>query len=368
LYIYSTYLKMSLKDDNKQKYGQFFTTNYKYILDGMIIPKNTKTIVEPFVGAGDLLNFVKKSKVNLKVVKLKCYDIDPPEEHSKLIKKIETRDTLKNPPSYKDSFILTNPPYLARNKSKDKSLFDQYHTNDLYKCFLINLINNRCQGGIVIIPLNFWSSIRMADCHLRRDFLRVYSIIRINVFEERVFQDTSYTVCSFQFQVGPHKGPIQAHIYPSKTEISFSLNEKNNYTIGGSIYNLKNRLKKRYTVSRLTSKNIKQKNTNILVKCIDDSLKKQLGLSIVSDKKIYVDKTPKSSARTYATLIITPSISITKQRELVDHFNTYMSQMRQKYNSLFLTNYRESKDISRKRISFDLVYVIVQFILENVLE
>ena len=31
----------------------------------------------------------------------------------------------------------------------------------------------------------------------------------------------------------------------------------------------------------------------------------------------------------------------------------------------FMTNYRESKDIARKRISFDLVYSIVEYILEN---
>jgi len=359
------------KSNKKQEYGQFFTTNYKYILDGMTIPKNTDTIIEPFVGSGDLLNFTKLFK-HLKNVKIKCFDIDPPNSRSALAKNVETRDTLKNPPKYKNAFILTNPPYLARNKSMDKTLFDKYDTNDLYKCFLINLLENVCQGGIIIIPLNFWSSIRLSDCSLRRDFLGVYSIIRINIFEERVFDDTSYTVCSFQFKLGAHKGSIKSHIYPSNNEIEFVLNKKNNYTIGGSIYNLKHRLKKHYTIGRLTAKNIKQKGakcaTTILVKCIDDNAKKQLGLSIVSKKKIYVDNTPKSSARTYATLVIDPPISPEKQVELVDTFNEYMAKMRKKYHSLFLTNYRESKDISRKRISFDLVYVIVQFILENVLE
>lgn len=37
--------------------------------------------------------------------------------------------------------------------------------------------------------------------------------------------------------------------------------------------------------------------------------------------------------------------------------------MREKYNSLFLTNYRESKKISRKRISFKLVYNICNYLL-----
>jgi len=42
-----------------------------------------------------------------------------------------------------------------------------------------------------------------------------------------------------------------------------------------------------------------------------------------------------------------------------------LQDYRDKYNSLFLTNYRESKDIARKRISFDLIYDLVGYILEN---
>ena len=39
---------------------------------------------------------------------------------------------------------------------------------------------------------------------------------------------------------------------------------------------------------------------------------------------------------------------------------------RNKYNSLFLTNYRESKtNLARKRISFDLVYKIVEYVLDQ---
>ena len=51
-------------------------------------------------------------------------------------------------------------PYLARNKSKDKSLYDKYDVNDLYKCFIKNLIDDPPDGGIIIIPLNFMCSIR----------------------------------------------------------------------------------------------------------------------------------------------------------------------------------------------------------------
>jgi hypothetical protein len=133
--------------------------------------------------------------------------------------------------------------------------------------------------------------------------------------------------------------------------------------IGGDIYNLK--LKHTYNISRLTKKNITKLNTNILVKCIDDNFDNQIGLSLVEDKDIYVDDTPNQTARTYATLIIEPKINKDKQKQLVAKFNKFLKEHRVKYNSLFLTNYRESKDIARKRISFDLVYSITGYILEN---
>ena len=75
------------------------------------------------------------------------YDIDPKKND------IIQRDTLLNPPEYKDQFVITNPTFLARNKSKNKVIYDKYNLNDLSKCFILNLIDNPCRGGILIIPL-----------------------------------------------------------------------------------------------------------------------------------------------------------------------------------------------------------------------
>ncbi len=133
--------------------------------------------------------------------------------------------------------------------------------------------------------------------------------------------------------------------------------------IGGEIYNLP--LKNTYKITRLTKKNKSNSNTNILVKCIDDNMNSKIGLSFVEDKDIYIDETPNQTARTYATLIIEPKIDKSKQKQLIIKFNKYLEEYRKTYNSLFLTNYRESKDIARKRISFDLIYSITSYILEN---
>ncbi len=338
---------------NKKQLGQFFTTNYSYILQNLFIKNGVSNIIEPFCGNGDLLNFITK-KYNIE-----CFDIEPKHDY------IIHRDTLLYPPDYNNKFILTNPPYLARNKSSDKDIFNKYDTNDLYKCFIKEIITNKCIGGIIIIPLNFWSSIRQSDIDLRSSFLNVYDIIKLNIFEENVFSDTSYTICSFQFEQKKKQTKehiIDIDIYPSKMNINTTLSEKNNYTPGGDIYHLS--CSGKYVISRLTKKN--KKNTNILVKCIDDNNTNKISLSVVPDNKIIIDNTEKLSNRTYATLTIYPEIDKNKQLALVNKFNDFLNSHRTKYHSLFLTNYRESSDIARKRISFDLVYKIVEHILDSI--
>ncbi len=337
---------------SKKTLGQYYTTNYKYILQNMTIPKNVTKIIEPFVGNGDLLNFFNKEQYEIE-----CYDIEPKNKYTK------KRDTIKFPPDYNGKFVITNPPYLARNKSVDKTYYDKYDVNDLYKCFIKELTTNIASGGIIIIPLNFFSSIRKNDIELRKLFFDTYDIIHINIFEERVFDDTSYTVCCFQFTKKNKKGAVNITFYPSKETIQTVFNSKNNYIIGGDIYRLET--KNIYSVFRVTSKNITKWNTNILVKCIDDNSKNKICLRYVSDDGVYVDETPNQTARTYATLIIEPPLSESKQKILVKKFNSFLNDKRKLYHSLFLTNYRESNDIARKRISFDLVYLIVKYILES---
>lgn len=332
----------------KQKLGQFYTTNYLYILSNLYIPDNITKIIEPFCGNGDLLNFIDKKKYVIE-----CYDIDPKHEY------IIERDTIKNPPNYTNSFIITNPPYLSRNKSNNKEVFVENNVNDLYKCHIKDLITNNPIGGIIIIPLNFFCSIRNMDIELRKKFLNTYIINQLNIFEEQVFNDTSYTVCSFQYEYKPNSNrSIPIMIYPNKKRLNFMLNADNNYTIGGEIYNIVDNID--YKITRLLEKEIP--NTNLVLKAIDDNENSKIKLEYVSNDKIYYGKI---TARTYATLTITPKISDEIQKKIANDFNKYLNELREKYNSLFLTNYRESKQIARKRISFSLAYRIIGVLLNR---
>ncbi len=230
--------------NKKSSLGQFYTTNYEYILTGFSQPPSEIRIIEPFVGNGDLLKFIS----NRNTFTIESYDIDP--KHDWVIE----RDTILNPPDYTNKYVITNPPYLARNKSNDKTAYDKYDANDLYKCFLLALIAGNACGGILIIPVNFISSIRASDISLRKRFLEKYDITRINIFEEQVFNDTSYSVCSFQFVRRPtNQGgmvidrnlhlspaeikPIPCYVFPGEKLLeNIYLTDANNYTIGGEIY------------------------------------------------------------------------------------------------------------------------------------
>jgi hypothetical protein len=337
-------------EQTKKKLGQFYTTNCEYILTGMDMDPSI-VVIEPFTGTGELVDYsIKKFGVS----KFDLYDIDPKYTNINVVK----LDTLLHPPSFSNKFVLTNPPYLARNKNKDKVLYDKYDVNDLYKCFIKIMTINCCVGGIIIVPLNFWCSIRNSDKLLRKEFLKIYKVLRVNVFEENVFDDTSYSVCSFSFEKRdffPETVKIPFYFFPSKTKINidFSLSD---CVIGSEIYE---KTVSGYKVDRSVSG---IPNTNILVSALDSGCfnGKRINLSLSYDKI-----STKHSDRTFATLNIYPEITLETQKYVIEKFNEYIEGQRTKYNSLFLSNYRESKDYPRKRISFGLVYSIVTKILND---
>ena len=121
------------------------------------------------------------------------------------------------------------------------------------------------------------------------------------------------------------------------------------------------------SVERLTKKNSEKSNTRLELKCIDDSRQSKLGLYFKEHyEELYIDETENLSARAYAGLIIEPAITNDQQRLLVQNFNDFISENRKKYHSLFLTNYRESKNgFARKRISMSHGYEIINYLLSE---
>jgi hypothetical protein len=345
---------------NKKIRGQFYTTNSSYILDGFSLPpSDIRCIVEPFAGKGDLIEWIKKSKCDAEI---QAFDIEPKGDS------IKKRDTLVNPPDYNNAWIITNPPYLARNKSADKSVFDLYETNDLYKCFITSVVKqNNCRGGIFIIPAGFFFSPRDIDVMCRDAFMKKYKITKIKYFEESVFDDTTTTIVAFSFEKSDtdiKEQNVEWLMMPLNIKKEFKMSSINKWIIGGDIYNLpvpENISVRRYVEGEKLRDNEQQ--LYITLNALDSGTKD--GRISLSYKNNYI-YLAKECSRTYASFRITGKIlNEGEQIQLCKEFNEFIEEKRQEKWSLFLPQFRESKEYARKRIPFQLAYRIFLYLIHR---
>lgn len=337
--------------------GQFYTVNCDYIMDGLETPPAGARIVEPFAGQGDLLAWLASKDTYT----VEAYDIEPRAAG------IQQRDTLKTPPDYTDAWVVTNPPYLARNKSGAKDVFDMYDTNDLYKCFLVSLCRQPCRGGILIIPAGFFLSPRDVDVRCRNAFLQRYRLLSVRYFEETVFPDTTTTVVAFSFVSAPAGvtdgvQDIPWFSLPSGQQRRFTIRAADNWIIGGDVYRLPVAAGiriRRFVVCLGIQED--EQLTAMTLYALDSGT--ATGRIRLEYKEGYVYPA-KESSRSFATLCISGRrLTAAEQRMVCDRFNTFLEAKREATWSLFLPQYRESKEYARKRIPFELAYVIVRWIL-----
>ena len=342
--------KLSEQKLSKQKLGQFFTTNAAYILDGMTIPENAK-IIESFAGSLDLVRWAETSGHSV----AELYDICPTTD------RVIQRDTLLNPPNYEGKFVLTNPPYLARNKSDDKSIFEKYSTNDLYKGFLYSM--QKASGGLIIIPAGFFMSARDVDIKCRNAFMEQFTIKKVNYFEERVFQDTPITVVAILFERSETPLVSQTvvwNIFPGNVKKTFVMRQDLGWIIGGDVYAMKSSgMKIRRYVSGMSLKN-GEYISGLTLNALDSGT--QNGRIKLTYQPGYVYE-GKHTSRSFATLCLNVVLSEEEQIRVAEDFTRFVEAKREEWHSLFLPMYRESKEYSRKRIPFELAYNIVSYII-----
>lgn len=327
---------------NKQL-GQFYTDDFS-IIKRFAEKISSKEVIDPFAGQGDLL--FKDNVVG--------YDIDPKNQ------RIEVRDTLTNPLNYANKAVITNPPFLAKNKSVDKTIFNKYGVDDLYKASLESIMT--CEEGAIILPINFFSSTRGEQT--RVNFLSNFIVEEVDVFEQRVFKDTDYLVCSFYFKKSKNKVNSQIITFnfkPSNETRALTLNKENDFFIG---VKPKSIAKSSYKVSRLTKDSDDGFITNIKIYAIDGT-KEESKIRATIEEPFY----GKNSDRTYATIVLDREISLEKQERIVKEFNKKVEEYRNKYMGLCYSNYRNSGEFGgRKRISFSLAYAFIHEILNGLEE
>jgi len=365
----------------KKQYGQFFTKESDYILQGLEPFIAGKNVTDPFAGAGDLLDWAKRHRARLIV----GYDVDG--NYCDQCR-IYCSDSLLTPKSYE--FVITNPPYLNINKAGadiKKKYFQQTKFEDLYQLALYSLLDS--QEGIVIVPINFLSAENAET--IRRYFFEKFEIVRMNYFRQPVFADTTYNVIAFYYRKKTHNNAkqiaIETVIFPENQTVLIELDADSGWTIGGDaiapIKNCKNRL----GIYRLTEEHIKRGNiaiaaaynhistkttlyvdyptynlihSNIILLNAIDSGSEEGKVRLEDIRKYSIEcLVSKPTSRHQIYLVFGNPISIEEQLDLIREFNALLKQLREKYLSLFMTNYR---DKDRKRISFDFVYKMINYL------
>ena len=319
-----------------------YTTRSEEICSNLLkyIPEGVK-LIEPFVGEGDLKNLFPLHSWEL-------YDID------KNIDNAIHQDTLANPPSYKDKWVITNPPYLAKNKALDKNLFDRYKLDDLYKIAIKTILDS--EGGILIIPTNFFTDERTYG--IRTEFMEQFLVKEINIYTTPAFETTTYSVSAFAFQRAEKKvqeQKLKVNIFPENKEVSFLVKKNSSFRLAGDFFSEIERTPSSFS-RLLKDRGIPDGKylTNIKLYALDTRTDR---IRLSYEEEYYYGI---STDRVYATLVSDKELTKEQQKELIYRFNKELNAKRDEYFNLILTNYR---DYNRKRVGFEFVYKLCSKIL-----
>jgi len=321
----------------KQKNGQFFTTNADHILGGYEDIVRNKTVIDPFAGGKDLLLWAEKNGATNTV----GYDLEPTSED------IIKNDSIADPPSYENMVLVTNPPYLSRNKFKgDKHIFDVWKQNDLYKCHLASLDVRGCEEAVIILPSNF---ICESSSRARKMLFETHYIVSAKYWNEPVFEDATTGICVIHIRKGkkPRQEFILQHVSDNEN-INIKLEERHSYLHGDDFFDHILRASGDIEIIK-TDIGMKDPNTNIVVGLLDNG-KWQSGLSYNEGDPLF------SKPKSFTTYQLTiPNITLTEneQKEVIEKFNKTLSYYRRKYHDLFLSNYMgpRQKILSRSFIN-----------------
>lgn len=370
----------------KKQLGQFFTKNSDYILNGLEKFIKGKDVTDPFAGSGDLISWAK----NYGAIKVKGYDVDKKHVNNA---DIFYRDSIKSPQQYK--FVLTNPPYLNVNKADQKTkeeYFNKGEFEDLYQISLFSILDS--EEGIIIVPINFLSAENSKK--IRNIFFSKFEIIEMNYFKHQVFPDTTYNVTAFYYKKKNNyfndKFRIRTHIHPDNGIIEIELKKSSSWSINGDFLKIIQNQKNDLEIYRLIEGDVLKKKggieisaaynhvknkgkfrisedlyglikSNIILLKAIDSGSEEGKIALEDVRKYGVDcLVSKESSRHMIYLIFGKELSISEQEKIIDIFNKEINRLRDKYSSLFLTNYRDN---GRKRISFDFVYKFINYIYFN---
>lgn len=335
---------------SKKELGQYYTTNVYEIFDKVFKDfkqyYNNESIYEPCCGNGDIIDFL----ISNDILNISAYDITN-DTHKLTV----LRDTINEPLDFNNSWIITNPPFLAKNKMT-KEIKEKYkdlrYCDDLYELYILQLLKSNCLGGILILPSNFLFSY---SNKIRKQFIKKYEIKTLKIYEKQIFNDTTSSVIVFNF-IKRKTDNYEINtilIQKEKTEnFNITLSEYNDYTYGSELYTEK--FQSNIKIYRYVNDELGEyKKTNIEIFTLDPKIK------AIYNENPQINKI---SDRSKINIIINRKLKDNEQHYIINSFNNKIKKYRDKYHSLFMSSYRE---FSRKRLDFNLIYIILKNIINK---
>jgi hypothetical protein len=257
------------------------------------------------------------------------YDIDTYHESSIF------QDSLRTPGDYSGQLVVTNPPYISSNRSKDnKDIFKQWEQNDLYKCFLATLPYSNVDEAIIIIPANFFCE---SNAKARKTLFSYYTMQSAEYWTvPNVFDGVAIAITVIHIKRGASL--VQRFPMTLRNEdlhYEMTLLPQDGYRFGRDFFSYIS-----VDPIEITKVDVGMDapNTNIIVSILDGG-KYGLGLHYNEGEPIYCN--PKSFTTFQITLPMT--LDETQQRAVVNMFNEKMNTFRMKYHSMFLGFYIEAR-------------------------
>lgn len=311
--------KHTLHKTKRDLLGQYFTVNANKVLKNFTNLPKGRVVVDPCAGAGDLLDWARQNGAT------NCigYDIEPNGDN------IIYNDMFDTPVDCDGKLVITNPPYLSRNRADDKTPFQKWNQSNLYKCYLATLISSNVDEAIIIQPSNFLCE---SNATARNMLFSHYSIIYAERWQEKIFPDVSIGI--MVMHIKRSVSAIQEFDYLNRTTgrlVKMKLNPVNGWLHGDEFFK---ELPNDFYRFEKVDVGMDSPNSKIVVSLLD---KGTYGLGFHFNEKEDIFCKPKSFT-TYQ--INTPKrISKKKQREIVDGANKFLNTYRKKYDSMFIGEY-----------------------------
>lgn len=318
-------MKRHTKQNEKQKTGSYYTTKADELLTGLEHIVSNARVIEPFAGGGDLTSWCKRNGATSVLER----DL------------IWGQDSILAPDFADSDTVVTNPPYLSKNKNKDKTPYNKWGQSDLYKCHMASLVSSDIQRGILVLPSNFISE---SNSKIRDLFFSRFKLDYVRYYRYPIFEDATTGICVISFSrwtpTDTMMVPIDTHYTDSVVSDEYELRSEYGWLPGVEFF--------QHIYADPTPLNVnilrEGKGTNILISLLTNG-KYPLGAHYNDGETFY------ASEKTFTTyqVKLDMDVSDSVQREVVEKYNQILYGYMDQYESLFLANYMGAEQKIKSR-------------------